>query len=160
MKAVALNLDSLKAQIGKEIAISDWVTISQEDIDLFGKATRDPDPMHVDPKWAGEEGPFGSTILFGFQTLSMLSHLTSVMRESLLTSELPYALNYGLNKVRFIAPVPVNSRIRNRCVLQEVQERPDGNAIFISHNTIEIEGHEQPAMIAEWLGFLPCSEAT
>jgi len=142
-------------KIGQEIGLSDWVTISQARIDEFSRATDDPDPMHIDPAWCEAHSPFHSTIAFGFLTLSML---TALSREALKwahdsTVETGgYALNYGLDRVRFIAPVPVNSRIRARFVMLEAREVRPGERINKFGVTVEIEGQERPALSAEWLG--------
>ena len=145
----------LSDRIGQEIGLSDWVTISQARIDEFSRATDDPDPMHIDPAWCEAHSPFHSTIAFGFLTLSML---TALSREALRwahdsTVETGgYALNYGLDRVRFIAPVPVNSRIRARFVMLDAREVRPGERINKFGVTVEIEGQERPALSAEWLG--------
>ncbi len=148
-----INVADIRNMIGEELLVSDWISISQEEINAFGAVTRDPDPMHVDPDYA-RKGPFGHTILFGFQTLAMLSHMCEPLRFDHDGAQGGYDLNYGFNKIRFIAPVPVNARIRNHMVLKKVEERADGSLLITSENTIEIEGEEKPALVAEWLGFL------
>ncbi|MEX6725798.1 MaoC/PaaZ C-terminal domain-containing protein, partial [Parapedomonas caeni] len=122
-------------------------------------ANRDPDPMHIDPDYAREHSPFGQTILFGFQTLSMLSNLCSPVRYRHGGGVIGYDLNYGLNRVRFISPVPVNARFRNRMSLKSVERREDGSYLITSENVIEIEGQERPALIAEWIGLVSREDA-
>ncbi|WP_374598438.1 MaoC family dehydratase [Sphingosinicella sp.] len=148
------DVETLSSLVGQEILVSDWISISQEEIDAFGKVTRDIDPMHVDPNYAREHSPFGQTILFGFQTLSMLSHLCSPIRYRHDGGVVGYDLNYGLNRVRFISPVPVNARFRNRMTIKSVEQREDGAYLITSENTIEIEGQERPALVAEWIGLV------
>lgn len=146
------DVETLSSLVGQEILVSDWISISQEEIDAFGRVTRDIDPMHMDPEYAREHSPFGQTILFGFQTLSMLSHLCSPIRYRHGGGTIGYDLNYGLNRVRFISPVPVNARFRNRMSIKSVEQREDGAYLITSENTIEIEGQERPALVAEWIG--------
>ena len=148
------DVETLSSLVAQEILVSDWISISQDEIDAFGKVTRDIDPMHVDPDYAREHSPFGQTILFGFQTLSMLSHLCSPIRYRHDGGVIGYDLNYGLNRVRFISPVPVNARFRNRMSIKSVEQREDGAYLITSENTIEIEGQERPALVAEWIGLV------
>lgn len=148
------DVETLSSLVGQEILVSDWISISQDEIDAFGKVTRDIDPMHVDPDYARQHSPFGQTILFGFQTLSMLSHLCSPIRYRHDGGVIGYDLNYGLNRVRFISPVPVNARFRNRMSIKSVEQREDGAYLITSENTIEIEGQERPALVAEWIGLV------
>lgn len=128
---------------------SDWITVTQDDIDLFARATRDPDPMHVDPQWAAEKGPFQTTVAFGFYTLSLITHMSHA---SGIWSDDVYALNYGFDRLRFVAPVPVDSRIRGRFELNSSESRPDGSMLTRTAVTVEIEGQEKPALVADWLG--------
>ncbi len=93
--------------------------MSQAETNEFGRVTRDPDPIHVDPEFARTEGPFGTTVLFGFQILSMLSYLCRPLRFQHGTGAVGYDLNYGLNRVRFVRPIPVGARFRNRVVLKK-----------------------------------------
>lgn len=148
-------LMTLADKVGQEIGLSDWVTIDQARIDRFSVATDDLDPMHIDPAWCEANSPFHSTIAFGFLTLSML---TALSRQALgwahdSTVETGgYAINYGLDRVRFVAPVPVNSRIRARFVMLEARQKGPGELINRFGVTIEIENQSRPALVAEWLG--------
>ncbi len=153
------DVETLSSLVGQEIMVSDWISISQDEIDAFGKVTRDIDPMHMDPNYARDHSPFGQTILFGFQTLSMLSHLCSPIRYRHGGDVAGYDLNYGLNRVRFISPVPVNARFRNRMAIKSVEQREDGSYLVTSENTIEIEGQERPALVAEWIGLISREQA-
>ncbi|GAB5482616.1 MAG: MaoC family dehydratase [Parasphingorhabdus sp.] len=137
------------------IGTSPWITITQEDIDGFGKVTRDLDPMHVDPEWCAAKGPFPTTIAFGFLSLSLITHMSHEARE---WTEGTYALNYGFNKVRFVAPVPVGSRVRGHFTFMSAKPRDDGSILTTTAVTVEIDGEERPAVTAEWLGvFYPPS---
>lgn len=133
--------------------ISDWVRVTQEMIDEFGRCTLDPDPMHVDPEWAAA-GPFGTTISFGFLTISLLSRL---MRAALGTphardlSVAGYYLNYGFERLRLVSPVRVDSRIRGRFRVIERKRDEQGRELSTFHCVVEIEGEERPAMVADWI---------
>jgi acyl dehydratase len=134
-----------------EVAVSPWHVITQGDIDLFARATHDPDPMHVDPDWCRIHGPFPTTVAFGFLTLSLVTYFS---HQALSWPKDAYALNYGLDKVRFVAPVPVGSRVRGRFTTREAEPRPDGSQLTRTGVVVEIEGQERPAIVAEWLGVL------
>jgi acyl dehydratase len=142
--------DDLEKMQGSELGASQWLTVTQDLIDGFGKSTRDDDWLHLDPERAARETPYGGTIAFGFWTLGMLTHFSHEI--GMWPSDIAYGLNYGLDRVRWISPVPVGSRIRNRCVLTGFDERGAGQFLIRTSNTIEIEGKDRPALIAEWLG--------
>ncbi len=133
--------------IGKEVGVSSWFTIDQARIDLFAKATNDPDPMHIDPMWCEQNSPFRNTIAFGFLTISLLTHMA---REAVPWSEGEYGMNYGFEKLRLISPVPVNARIRARFRLLSIEQRQVGR-LYRFEVTVEIENGDKPAMAAEWL---------
>ena len=140
-------LDRLQRLVGTEIGVSDWLTIDQDRIDAFADATGDHQWIHVDAEKAAA-GPFGSTIAHGFLTLSLTVALTQGIELDM--GEPKMAINYGLDKVRFTAPVPVGSRIRARVELMDVAEK--GGGIQVKRKvTIEREGEERPAMVAETL---------
>lgn len=144
----------IRSYYGHEPRVSDWLTVTQELIDLFGAATLDSDWLHTDPQRACKESPFGGTIAFGFWTVSLLTYF---VRQSL-GSDYPqgarYGLNYGFDRLRLIRPVRVGRRIRNHCRLLDVENRGNGRFLVTTDNRIEIEGEEKPAMIAEWLVML------
>jgi acyl dehydratase len=152
------DIHTLRNRIGQELFVSDWITVGQEEIDAFGRLTRDRDPMHMDPDYARAHSPFGRTVLFGFQILSMLSHFNAPLRlqERSVGS---YELNYGLNRVRFVQPVPVDTPFRNRVTLKDISRREDGALLVTTINTIEVQGNERPAVIAEWIGFIAHEDA-
>lgn len=128
---------------------SEWLTVTQDHINRFADATLDQDPMHVDPEWCRAHGPFETTIAFGFLSLSLITHFSHQARP---WTEGSYALNYGLDKVRFVAPVPVGSRIRGVFLFLGADHRPDGGWLTRTQVTVEIEGSTKPAVAAEWLG--------
>jgi acyl dehydratase len=136
---------------GEVIGSSEWLSIGQEDIDLFGRITRDEDPMHVDPDWCRRHGPFPTTVAFGFLSLSLITHFSHQARA---WPEGAYALNYGFDRVRFVAPVPVGSRLRGVFVFKGAEARGDGSFLTRTLVTVEIEGDARPAVVAEWLGVM------
>lgn len=135
----------LQALVDTEVGVTDWLEITQERVDAFAEATEDHQWIHVDVEKAGR-GPFGGTIAHGFLTLSLLPHFAAQIE--LDVGEPKMAINYGLEKVRFPAPVPVGSRIRARSRLVGVTEVTGGIQVnrFV---TVEVEGSEKPAMVAE-----------
>ena len=136
--------DEIAAAAGTELGVSDWLTISQDRIDAFADATGDHQWIHVDPERAAT-GPFGRTIAHGYLTLSLVPFFGS---EVFSFGGAGAKLNYGTNKVRFPAPVPVGSRIRARVSLSSVNDIPAGQQCVVTY-TIELEGSEKPACIAE-----------
>lgn len=140
-------LQRLQTLVGAEIGVSDWLTIGQDRIDAFADATEDHQWIHVDPERAAE-GPFGTTIAHGFLTLSLTVHLLSGIE--LDVGEPTMAINYGLDRVRFTGPVPSGSRVRARVELTSVSEV--GGGLQVKRTvTVEREGEERPAMVAEML---------
>lgn len=148
MAKTAIKLRELESKVGEEVGISPWMEVSQERIDLFAKATEDFQWIHVDPKRA-KDSPFGGTIAHGFLTLSMLPKLSESTFEF---ADRKMGVNYGLNKVRFTAPVPAGARIRGRFVLAKY-EKIDGNGVQTTWSvTIEREGGDKPVCVAESIG--------
>ncbi|HET7872508.1 MAG TPA: MaoC family dehydratase [Terriglobales bacterium] len=143
------SLDELKQNLGQEVAVTDWFTMTQDRIQAFADATLDHQWIHVDVERAKRESPFKAPIAHGFLTLSMLAYF---MGQAVgIKSGLRMGVNYGLNKVRFVSPVRVGSNMRARFVLQALKE-VDGNGVEALYNaTIETEGSERPACVAEWL---------
>ena len=140
------GVDELRAAKGTEVGVSEWFTVAQERIDGFADATEDHQWIHVDAAKAAD-GPFGTTIAHGFLTLSLLSRLVPDVYR---IDGVRMGVNYGLNKVRFPAPVPVGSRIRAQVTLDEIRETGAGLQLTTTY-TIEIEGKERPACVAERL---------
>jgi len=144
MSKTALKIRELESRVGQEIAVSPWVAIAQDRIDLFAKATEDFQWIHVDPARA-KASPFGTTIAHGFLTLSMLPKLTESTFEF---SDRKMGVNYGLNKVRFTAPVPAGAKIRGRFTLAKF-EKLEGGVQTTWSVTVEREGGDKPVMVAE-----------
>ena len=145
MRAFA-RLQELAALEGQEIGTSDWFVVDQSRIDLFAQATGDAQWIHVDPVRAAA-GPFGATVAHGFLTLALLSEL---MAAAFTIADVRMGLNYGLDRVRFPSPVPVDSRLRARCRLS-TYAAIDGGAQLTITVTIEREGAPKPACVAEWI---------
>jgi len=141
-------VERLKTMIGQDNGTSDWVLIDQAKVNLFADATDDHQWIHVDVENA-KKGPFGGTIAHGFLILSLTPLFSSSGKY--LPEGMTMVLNYGLNKVRFINPVPVGSRVRSKMVLSGVEEKDLGRLLITTTHTIEIEGQEKPACIAEAL---------
>jgi acyl dehydratase len=140
--------EGLKEFVGKEIGASDWVTLTQERIDRFAEATEDRQWIHVDRERAKRESPFGTTVAHGFLTLSLLSTLIGQVIRVRGGSRM--TINYGLNRVRFPAPVREGSRIRGRFTLLSLAERGDAHeAVFGC--SVECEGNDKPCCVAEWV---------
>jgi acyl dehydratase len=144
-------IDDIRSQIGHEIGVSGWLTIDQQRIDEFAESTEDRQFIHIDPE-AAARTPFGTTIAHGFLSLSMLSRMAAEVM--LIPDSTKMAVNYGLDRVRFIAPVKSGKRIRGRFRLDSVEEKAPGQLLFRHTVTVEIEGEEKPALTAEWLGLL------
>ncbi|GAB3299743.1 MaoC family dehydratase [Parasphingorhabdus pacifica] len=138
--------EQIVAAKGEKLGSSDWLTITQEQVNQFADATHDHQWIHVDAERA-EQGPFGGTIAHGFLTLSLLPHLNS---QTYRFEDVKMGINYGLNKVRFPSPVRVGSRVRSHTELTEVTEISGGLQLTVDV-TIEIEGADKPACIAESL---------
>ena len=136
--------------IGTEVGVSNWITVDQDMIDQFAKTTHDLQWIHIDPERAARETPFGGTIAHGFLTLSLASRFAydcfNMMPGQMM------GINYGMNKLRFLKPVVAGARLRGRFTLQKVTAKGPTNMLRENLLTIEIEGEETPALIAEWLG--------
>ena len=137
------------SHLGQELGPSEWLTVTQEMIDKFAEATGDHQWIHVDVERAKREMPGGKTIAHGYLTLSLLPRLAPTLMK---IEKRKRGLNYGSNKIRFISPVPAGSRIRLRQRLVNAEETKDGGIRVTSEMTIEVEGSERPAMVAETMG--------
>ena len=145
------TLEDIRARVGEEVGVSSWLTMDQERITAFAETTEDRQFIHVDPD-AAAQTQFGGTVAHGFLTLSMLSRMAA---ESMLVPDtLKMAVNYGFERVRFIAPVRSGKRIRGRFVLDSVGEKAPGQWLMRHNVTVEIEGEDKPALTAQWLGLL------
>ena len=143
------SLDTFAAQVGQELGVSDWLIVDQERINQFADCTGDHQWIHVDVERAKRESPFGTTIAHGYLTLSLLPLLQASAGIKPVGAKA--AINYGLDRARFIAPVPAGARIRDRIVLAAVDDKGGGRILLTTRHTVEIEGQEKPAMIAETL---------
>ena len=149
MKTVAAS--ELPSLIGTEIGVSEWVIIDQERINVFADVTEDHQFIHIDEE-AAKKTPFGGTIAHGFLTLSMLSKFAE--GSGLLIEGVKMGVNYGFEKVRFLAPVPSGSKIRGRFTLKSAVEKNPGQFLLTYEVTVDIEGQNKPALIADWLAML------
>jgi acyl dehydratase len=144
---IDIDVRTVGARVGEELAVSDWLDVTQARIDQFADATGDHQWIHVDPVRAAAELPSKCTIAHGFLTLSLLSTL---IRQSIRVTGLRMAINYGLNRVRFVSPVPSGSRIRARVTLHAVNPVSDGVQVTWQVS-IEREGGDKPACVADWV---------
>ena len=141
------SLRDLEHRVGEEVGVSPWVEVTQERIDTFAKAIDDFQWIHVDRERA-KSSPFGGTIAHGFLTLSLLSHLSE---RTFGFTDRKMGVNYGLNRVRFTAPVPSGARVRARFTLAKY-EPLQGGVQVVWNTVVEIEGKDKPALVAEWIG--------
>ena len=142
----------LAEHVDSELGTSSWITLDQACINEFAHCTGDNQWIHVDPERAARESPFGGTIAHGYLTLALLAPTTfEVMVANVVLKQ---ALNYGLDKVRFIAPVRAGKRVRNRIRITAVEDKGGGRFLVTSENTIEIDGEEKPALVATALAML------
>ena len=155
---ITARLPELVALSGHDVGVSDWKLIDQAMIDRFTELTGDGGPIHNDPVEAARIAPFGGTIVQGFM---LLSHLTGFAKNlDLPQSGVAFRLNYGFDKVRIIAPVPVDSRVRGRFRVRDLVPRGPDAAVLTMEATIEIEGAERPALVADWLAYLQLAADT
>jgi len=144
-KRIIGNLEELKRMVGQEVGVSDWHPVTQEAIQMFADATLDHQWIHVDPERAKRESPFGGPIAHGYYTLSLAPYLLANIIE---VKEKKMGVNYGLNRLRFTAPVPIPSKLRLRATLAQVEDIQGGvQATF--HLQFEVEGKEKPSCVAE-----------
>ena len=144
MREIA-SLTELHTLIGQEVAVSDWIEITQDRVNRFADATGDHQWIHLDVERAKRESPYGGTIAHGFLTLSLLPMF---FEQSIVMRDVKMGVNYGTNKVRFPAPVPVGSRLRARIKLLSIEEF-DGSAQLVWHVTMEREGGDKPVCVVE-----------
>ncbi len=144
---VVESLQSLKDYVGREIGVTDWLTVMQERIQQFAEATEDRQWIHVDPERAQKESPYGTTIAHGFLTLSLL---VQFIAQAIQIRGVRMVVNYGLNRVRFPAPVLTGSKIRARVVLLSMKELSDAVEAVYSV-TVEVHGGDKPCCVAEWV---------
>jgi acyl dehydratase len=147
-----LTLSQLGEYVGRELGVSEWVAIEQSRIDAFAACTGDHQWIHVDVERARRDSPFRAPIAHGYLTLAMIAHLS--MEVGIIPQDAAAGLNYGIDKVRFLAPVPAGARVRLRVSLIGVEPKEGGQMLMKTRNTLEVEGSEKPALIAETLALL------
>ena len=145
------SLDDIRAKIGQSVGTSDWIEVGQDRISGFADATDDHQFIHVDQKLA-EQTPFGGTIAHGFLSLSLLSRMAADVMQIPDTTKM--AVNYGLDRVRFLAPVRAGKRVRGHFTLEGAEDKAPGQLLLKHSVTVEIEGEEKPALTAQWLGLI------
>lgn len=148
MKLVAK--EKLLEAVGTEMGASEWFLIDQARINAFADATLDHQFIHVNPEQA-KHTPFGGTIAHGFLTLSLLPYLQATMPDLLVPAGLKMGMNYGFDKIRFLAPVKVNSKVRAVAKLKDAVEKNPGQFLLTAEYTVEIEGQPKPALVADWM---------
>ena len=146
------TISQLGERIGQELGVSEWVTIDQSRIDKFAACTGDHQWIHVDVERAERESPYGGAVAHGYLTLAMVAPLA--MQVGILPIDAAAGLNYGVDKARFLAPVPAGARVRLRVVLTGVEPKDGGQAIMKTRNTLEVEGSDKPALVADALAYL------
>ena len=146
------SLRTVSDFVGKELGVSNWVQVEQPRIDQFAECTGDHQWIHVDPKRASAESPYGGTIAHGFLTLSMVA--TMAMEVGIMPPDARAGLNYGMDKLRFMAPVKAGARVRCRIELVSAEDKGGGNTLIKTRNTLEIEGQNKPALVAVMLTML------
>jgi acyl dehydratase len=145
------SIEQIRSRVGDEVGVSSWLMVDQQRIEAFAEATEDRQFIHTDPR-AAAETPFGGTIAHGFLTLSLLSRMGA--EAMLIPQGARMAVNYGLDRVRFLAPVKSGSRVRGRFVLDSVEEKAPGQVLMRHIVTVEIDGADKPALTAVWLGLI------
>lgn len=146
------RVETLGDFVGRELGVSDWVVVDQQRIDAFAECTGDRQWIHVDVERAKRESPFGGTIAHGYLTLSLLASLA--MEIGIVPKDASAGLNYGLDKVRFMTPVKAGARVRNRVTLESAENKGGGRVLVKTMNTLEIEGEDKPALVAQTLAML------
>ena len=151
-KKPPISLEAYQAMVGKEIGVSSWHLIDQPRIDTYAGVTEDHQFIHVDPERAKKETAFGTTIAHGFLTMSMMSVMSYEVMPAIAGTTM--GVNYGFDKLRFISPVRSGKRVRGRFVLAEAKLRKPNELQSRTNVTVEIEGEDKPALVAEWLGLI------
>lgn len=153
MTAEYMTLENCAEHLG-ETFCSSWMEITQDRITAFGETIEDPDPHHMDPEWAAAHSPWGRTISFGWMTGSLTTPMLYEVFRYRLDGDprtYGYPANYGINRLRYIEPVPEGSRIRGRISLKRIEDRGNGRTLYTFDILVEIEGNDRPALVAEVL---------
>jgi acyl dehydratase len=145
------SLDEIRGKIGQEVGVSDWLLVDQERIDRFAEVTEDHQFIHVDPA-AAAQTPFGTTIAHGFLSLSLLSRMAA--DAMLVPDGAKMGVNYGFERIRFLAPVKSGKRVRGRFTLTSLEEKRPGQWQFVHNVSVEIEDEPKPALTADWIGLV------
>jgi acyl dehydratase len=154
-----LTMANLKERVGGELGVSRWLLVDQERIDRFAECTEDRQWIHVDVERAKRESPYKRPVAHGYLTLSLVGSLS--IDAGVVPSDAGAGFNYGLDKVRFLAPVPAGARVRLRVTLDGVDEKADGQLLIRTKNVLEVENGEKPALIADALALLiPAGKTT
>lgn len=156
--SIQAALDTLNAQVGQEVGVSRWITVDQPMIDQFAATTHDDQWIHIDPARAARDTPYGSTIAHGFLTLSLASRFAYDCFPMLPGQNT--SINYGFDRLRFLSPVRPGARLRGRFVLSNVTQRNATEVLRDTALTIEIDGQDTPALVADWLGLLVFATST
>ena len=146
--------DSEGKDAAAKAVVSKWVAVDQALISAFGHASLDPDPMHTDPEWARANGPYGGTIAFGFLTISLLTHLLHdalAVDASATSWREGLSMNYGFDRLRLVEPVRAGDRVRGLFVAKGSRRDTRGRTVRTLGCTVEIEGRDRPALVADWL---------
>jgi acyl dehydratase len=151
-KKPPVSLAAYHAMVGSEVGVSSWHLVDQKRINVYADVIEDHQFIHIDPERAKKETPFGSTVAHGFLTMSLLSIMSYEVMPVIEGTTM--GVNYGFDKLRFISPVKAGSRVRGRFVLAEAKLRKDKELQSRTNVTIEIEGEEKPALVADWLGLI------
>ncbi|WP_037500932.1 MaoC family dehydratase [Sphingomonas jaspsi] len=145
------SIEDIRAKVGQTVGVSGWIEVTQDRIQQFADATEDHQFIHIDPALAAQT-PFGGTIAHGFLSLSLLSRMAADVMMVPDTTKM--AVNYGLDRVRFLAPVKSGKRVRGHFTLDAADEKAPGQLLLKHTVTVEIEGEERPALTAQWLGLI------
>ncbi|SAL33189.1 MaoC-like dehydratase [Caballeronia turbans] len=152
MSMTGYNMATIENFVGRELGVSEWVVVDQARIEAFAHCTGDTQWIHMNEERAKREGPFGGTIAHGYLTLSLLA--TLAIEVGLIPADASAALNYGLDKVRFMTPVRSGSRVRSRVVLTGVERKGGGRIVVKADNELQVEGEDKPALIAQTLAMI------
>ena len=151
-KKPPVSLAAYQDMVGKEVGVSSWHLVDQRRIDVYADVIEDHQFIHIDPERAKRETPYGTTVAHGFLTMSLMSIMSYEVMPVIEGTTM--GVNYGFDKLRFISPVRAGSRVRGRFVLAEAKLRKDKELQSRTNVTIEIEGEEKPALVADWLGLI------
>jgi acyl dehydratase len=153
----AFTIATLRQQVGQELGVSGWLLVEQARINRFADCTGDQQWIHVDVERAKHESPFKGPVAHGYLTLSLLGSLSQEV--GVVPSDAAAGFNYGLDKVRFLAPVPAGARVRLRVILDSIEEKGAGQILVKTRNTLEIENSQKPALIADALALIVPAKA-